>query len=335
MPERVSAAPGTGRGSRGRRGPHRRPELGLKQREFDLAEQLGEVRTITTPAGRRVARAEVDAADGRQGIPGGAARPGAGGRHGGGGPDARHHPGSGSSVWRAAGFFAPVRFYVNRYRPWCGSIWRPNCEEFATREPDLLTAVATGVERLAGRRGGRAGQGWRARRIEQLLSRTRDPWARAGVLAAVLGPDELAVAVGDPYDRDHVRQLAPRRPGASRRGRGAQGDRQGADGGGPPGDPAVSRGARRRRAGGAPGPPRTAAGRRGGVASQLPHPAPGPVRGPAARPVAQAGGQALNHGGACRPGAEAQPLSVGFASGASGRNSPSCTTETSSRPCRS
>ena len=43
--------------------------LGLMPREFELAEQLGEVHTITTPAGRRVAREELARLTSAEGFP--------------------------------------------------------------------------------------------------------------------------------------------------------------------------------------------------------------------------------------------------------------------------
>ncbi|MGR3932266.1 DUF6397 family protein [Streptomyces sp. BRA346] len=183
--------------------------LGLMQREFELAEQLGEVRTITTPAGRRVAREELARLTGAEGFPEalrarlrvvGTAE---------GAQLLGITPGRLTRLARG-GFFAPARFYVNRYRRVVWLYLATDLEEFAAREPDLLTGrTPPGLSAsLAAGEDARA-EGWRARRIDQMLSRTRDPWARAGVLAAVLGPDELAAAVGDPHDRAHVRELRP------------------------------------------------------------------------------------------------------------------------------
>ncbi|MEU0840566.1 DUF6397 family protein [Streptomyces sp. NPDC005962] len=183
--------------------------LGLMPREFELAEQLGEVHTIATPTGRRVAREELARLTGAEGFPEvlrarlrvvGTAE---------GAELLGISPGRFTRLARG-GFFAPARFYVNRYRLVVWLYLATDLEEFAVREPGLLTgrtppglsaSLAAGEDARAER--------WRTRRVEQLLSRTRDPWKRAGVLAAVLGPDELAVAVGDPHDRDHVRELRP------------------------------------------------------------------------------------------------------------------------------
>ncbi|MFF7656302.1 DUF6397 family protein [Streptomyces sp. NPDC007983] len=183
--------------------------LGLMPREFELAEQLGEVRTISTPAGRRVAREELARLTGAEGFPEalrarlrvvGTAE---------GAELLGISPGRLTRLARG-GFFAPARFYVNRYRRVVWLYLATELEEFAAREPDLLTgrtppglsaSLAAGEDARAER--------WRKRRIDQLLSRTRDPWKRAGVLSTVLDPDELARAVTDPHDRDHVRDLRP------------------------------------------------------------------------------------------------------------------------------
>lgn len=183
--------------------------LGLMPREFELAEQLGEVHTITTPAGRRVAREELARLTSAQGFPEalrtrlrvvGTAE---------GAELLGISPGRLTRLARG-GFFAPARFYVNRYRRVVWLYLATDLEEFAVREPGLLSGrTPPGLSAsLAAGEDARA-EKWRARRIGQLLSRTQDPWERAGVLAAVLGTDELAVAVGDPHDRDHVRELRP------------------------------------------------------------------------------------------------------------------------------
>ncbi|MFI0819391.1 DUF6397 family protein [Streptomyces sp. NPDC021098] len=183
--------------------------LGLMPREFELAEQLGEVRTISTPAGRRVAREELARLTAAEGFPealrdrvrvvgtaDGAELLGI-------------SPGRLTRLARG-GFFAPARFYVNRYRRVVWLYLAADLKEFAVREPDLLTGrTPPGLSASLAAGEDARGEQWRTRRIEQLLSRTRDPWERAGVLAAVLGPDELAVAVSDPYDLDHVRELRP------------------------------------------------------------------------------------------------------------------------------
>lgn len=183
--------------------------LGLMPREFELAEQLGEVRTVITPAGRRVAREELARLTAADGFPEalrarlrvvGTAE---------GAELLGISPGRLTRLARG-GFFAPARFYVNRYRRVVWLYLAADLEEFAAREPDLLTGrTPPGLSAsLAAGEDARA-EKWRSRRIDQLLSRTSDPWERAGVLAAVLSPDELAVAVSDPHDRDHVRELCP------------------------------------------------------------------------------------------------------------------------------
>ncbi|MGO4419841.1 DUF6397 family protein, partial [Streptomyces sp. MCAF7] len=51
---------------------------------------------------------------------------------------------------------------------------------------------------------------WRRRRVEQLLALTDDPWERAAVWAALLIPAELDAVVTDPAERACLRELMPR-----------------------------------------------------------------------------------------------------------------------------
>lgn len=187
-------------------------ELELKPREFELAVQLGLVRTVTAgPGGRhpRVAREEID----------------------------RHRAGPGfpealrTRLWvvgtsegaelmgistarfgrlARAGCFAPVRFYVNRYRAVVWHYLAADLVEFADVSPELLTGRTPPALRDAlAEREDRRARGWRARRLDQLLARTDDPWERAAVTASVLGPEQLADAVPDPYERARVSELRP------------------------------------------------------------------------------------------------------------------------------
>lgn len=183
--------------------------LRLKPREFELAVQLGEVRTVTTGAGPRVARAELVRLTTAEGFPEAlAARLRVVGT-----ADGAElldiSPGRLTRLARG-GFFAPVRFYVNRYRAVVWLYLAADLTELGARQPELLSgrtppglsaALAAGEDRRA--------ETWRSRRIEQLLARTEEPWARAAVLASALGPDDLASVVGDPYERSQLRELGP------------------------------------------------------------------------------------------------------------------------------
>ncbi|WKK24666.1 DUF6397 family protein [Streptomyces olivoreticuli] len=186
-------------------------ELELKPREFELAVQLGHVRTVVSGPGgrRRVPRDEIE----------------------------RHTAGSGfpdtlrTRVWvvgtaegaelmgisparfgrlARAGCFAPVRFYVNRYRAVVWHYLAADLVEFADAHPDLLTGRTPPALRTAlAEREDRRARTWRARRIDQLLALTEDPWERAAVIASVLGPEQLADAVPDPYERAYVSTMRP------------------------------------------------------------------------------------------------------------------------------
>ncbi|CAM5332254.1 hypothetical protein SABIM44S_00528 [Streptomyces abikoensis] len=109
-----------------------------------------------------------------------------------------------------AGCFAPVRFYVNRYRAVVWHYLASDLVEFADASPELLTGRTDPALRmeLEERDDQRAGS-WRARRLGQLTVLTEDPWERAAAVAAVLPVDQLADAVPDPYERAYVRALRP------------------------------------------------------------------------------------------------------------------------------
>ncbi|MCQ8769680.1 DUF6397 family protein [Streptomyces telluris] len=185
-------------------------ELGLRSREFELAVQLGHVRTVSAPGGRpRVTWEEIE----------------------------RHRSGEGfpeslrNRLWAVgtaeaaqlmgvsparfarlakAGCFAPVRFYVNRYRAVVWHYLAADLVEFADANPELLTGrTPPGLRlELEGRDDQRA-RSWRARRLDQLTGRTAEPWEQAAAVAAVLSPDQLADAVPDPYERAYVSALRP------------------------------------------------------------------------------------------------------------------------------
>ncbi|MFJ1578507.1 DUF6397 family protein [Streptomyces sp. NPDC088182] len=197
-------------------------ELELRRGEFELAAQLGHIRTMTsviaTTAGstagvtlgrRQVTRLEIDRLRAAEGFPdtlrervrtvgtaeGAALMP--------------VSPGRFAQLARS-GFIVPVRFYLNRYRT---VVWLYLAEElrsFAAREPALLAGrfprpLRAGLE---------AGEdwrprNWRGRRIGQLLHESGDPWERAAIAGCVLDPVQLAELVADPYERAYLERLRP------------------------------------------------------------------------------------------------------------------------------
>ena len=195
-------------------------ELELRTGEFELAAQLGEVRTV--PAGQ----------DGRPGRPGPLARrrvpaeeiarlqaePDF--------PDALRERvrtvgtteaaelmGIGPSRFlrlTRAGCFGPVRFYVNRFGAVVWLYLAAEIAAFADREPELMRGNTPAAMRvmLDGGQDWRARQ-WRSRRVAQLMGETDDPWESAAVIAAVLPPEELASVAEDPLERSLLRSLRP------------------------------------------------------------------------------------------------------------------------------
>ncbi|MFB6435182.1 DUF6397 family protein [Streptomyces sp. NPDC056411] len=195
-------------------------ELELRSGEFELATQLGEVRTLPAgdedrpgtggpPGRRRVPVAEIARLRAEPGFPEAlrerirtvstneaAELMGIG-------------PGRVLRLTRA-GCFAPVRFYVNRYGAVVWLYLAAEVTDFADREPALLRGNTPAAMRvmLAGGQDWRARQ-WRSRRVAQLMGQTEDPWETAAVLAAVLPPEELASVAGNPVERALLRRLRP------------------------------------------------------------------------------------------------------------------------------
>ncbi|MFD8870679.1 DUF6397 family protein [Streptomyces sp. NPDC059590] len=312
-------------------------ELGLKLGEFELAVQLGEVLTVAVGAmGRRVGRAELLRLAAAEGFPSalrarlrvvGTAE---------GAELLDISPGRFSRLARG-GFFTPVRFYVNRYRAVVWLYLAAELRAFAEREPALLTGrIPAGLRATLSAGEDQRAARWRGRRIEQLLTRTEDPWERAAVWAAVLAPAELDATLTDPAERAYVRALMPRlAPVASGTGLAAEVIAAVVT----VGDPTEIRRCRAaldtcvrdaRRARPAPRPPDEAAAPDGdpvpsvGVLT-LPDGDPAP---PALSPGRPRGLWHRLVGG--RRGAEGGPMAP-----YKGRKSPSCTTETRSRPARS
>ncbi|WP_406499955.1 DUF6397 family protein [Streptomyces sp. NBC_00846] len=185
-------------------------ELQLKRGEFAIAAHVGLVRVLVRQGGggrARVRREEVDRLRAQDGFPEalrervrtvGTAE---GARLLGISPDR-------FTKLARAGCLPPIAFYLNRYR---AVVWLYLAEElagFAAREPHLLVGKSPAWvrSRLDGGVDHRARE-WRSLRIERLLSRTDDPWARAAVLAGALDPVQLAEVVDDPYERVYLARI--------------------------------------------------------------------------------------------------------------------------------
>ncbi|MFP8961626.1 DUF6397 family protein [Streptomyces nanhaiensis] len=114
-----------------------------------------------------------------------------------------------------AGCFGPVRFSLNRYRAvvwlYLASELRAAGQRAAEHQPALLGGpLPEGLRRvLAGGEDWRP-RHWRNRRIAQAVRRTDDPWAAAAAHAAVLTPTVLEEAVPDPAERARLEELRPR-----------------------------------------------------------------------------------------------------------------------------
>lgn len=190
-------------------------ELDLRRGEFDLAVQLGHVRTVRGASGGvsggppRIARQEVDRLRSAEGFPD-ALRERV--RTIGTVEGARLISISPARFTRLArtGHFTPIRFYLNRYR---AVVWLYLAEElsdFAQAHQELLSGRMPPALRTALDGGeDRRARNWRGRRLGLLLRRTEDPWERAAAIASVLDPVAVAEVVADPYERSHLRVLRP------------------------------------------------------------------------------------------------------------------------------
>ncbi|WP_052744291.1 DUF6397 family protein [Streptomyces odonnellii] len=186
-------------------------ELELRRGEFELATQLGHVRTIAGPAAgrRQVTRQEIDRLRAAQGFPDtlrqrvrtvGTAE---------GAELISVSPGRFTRLARA-GCVAPVTFYLNRYRAVVWLYLADELKEFAGREPALLTGRLPLALRLGpDSEDDRRARNWRGRRIGHLLHQSEDPWERAAVVGSVLDPGHLAELVRDPYERACLNRLRP------------------------------------------------------------------------------------------------------------------------------
>nr|WP_307128761.1 DUF6397 family protein [Streptomyces sp. B1I3] len=186
-------------------------ELALKRGEFDLALHLGLVRAEPAPDGGRprVSGEEIDRIRSEQGFP----------------EALRERVRTAGTAEGAAllgvspvrftglariGCVSPVAFYLNRYR---AVVWLYLVDEllaFAAKEPELLAGKSpVGMRTMLEAGTDWRARNWRARRVDRLMSRTRDPWIRAALQASALDPVQLAEVVDDPYERAYLARMQP------------------------------------------------------------------------------------------------------------------------------
>ncbi|WP_420803327.1 DUF6397 family protein [Streptomyces naphthomycinicus] len=193
-------------------------ELGLKRSEFNLAVQLGRIRTVPDEGGgggRRVEHAEIDRLRAQSGFPEsvrervravgtaeGAALMGI--------------PAGRFTRLARLGLLVPVTYYLNRYRTVVWLYLAEELSQFASaaenapllkgRTPETLRSqLAAGVDLRA--------RNWRGRHLGFLLRQADGLWARAGAVAAFLAPAEIADVVKDPYERSFLNRFRPAPPG--------------------------------------------------------------------------------------------------------------------------
>ncbi|NBM16094.1 DUF6397 family protein, partial [Streptomyces sp. GC420] len=189
-------------------------ELALRRGEFDLARQLGLLRTTTLfPGGpRRVTREEIAGLRVAEGFPdslrervqtvGTAA-----------GAELMGITASRFTRLARTGFITPAAVYLNRYR---AVVWLYLAEElrrFADEEPAMLSGRSPrSMRRLLDAGTDLRARNWRGRRLGRLLREAEDPWERAAITAAPLDPVQLAEVVDDPFERAYLHLLGPEPP---------------------------------------------------------------------------------------------------------------------------
>lgn len=187
-------------------------QLELKRGEFDLAVQLGHVRTVREDLGARprVAQEEVERLRSAEGFPEalrervrvvGTAEA----------SQLLDVPAHRFTRLARGGHFTPVKCYLNRYR---AVVWLYLAEELtdlALRHPELLNDRRLPKETLVRLGAGedRRPRNWRGRRAAMLLQQTDDPWERAAGIASALDAAHLAEVVTDPYERAYLSRLRP------------------------------------------------------------------------------------------------------------------------------
>ncbi|WP_405837576.1 DUF6397 family protein [Streptomyces sp. NBC_01518] len=191
-------------------------ELGLKRGEFDLAVHLGRIRTAPDEGGggRRVAHAEIDRLRSADGFPETLLESV---RTVGTTDGAALMEVTSARFTRLArlGLVVPVKFYLNRYR---AVVWLYLAEELRQFAADKNhTALLNGRTPEGMRDQLHEGldlrpRNWRGRHLGFLLRQADGPWERAGALASLLDPVQVAEIVQDPYERAYLNRFRPDPP---------------------------------------------------------------------------------------------------------------------------
>ncbi|PAZ15515.1 hypothetical protein CLM62_11940 [Streptomyces sp. SA15] len=191
-------------------------ELGLKRGEFDLAVNLGHIRTLPDEGGggRRVARSEIDRVRSSDGFPDSLlARVKAVGTKE--GAAVMDVPAGRFTRLARLGMVAPAKFYLNRYGTVVWLYLADELRQFATDEkntPLLKERMPEGMRDQLGAGLDLRPRNWRGRHLGFLLRQTEDPWGHAGAVAAFLDPIQIAELVRDPYERAHLNRFRPGPP---------------------------------------------------------------------------------------------------------------------------
>ncbi|MEU5391457.1 DUF6397 family protein [Streptomyces tibetensis] len=193
-------------------------ELELKRREFDLAVNLGLIRTVPDEGGggRHVARAEIDRLRSGDGFPGALRERVATAGTAEGAELMGVAPTRFTSLARY-GLLVPVTFYLNRYRTVVWLYLAEELRQFAAERSNarLLTARRTPLEIREGVKAGmdRRPRNWRGRHVGFLTRQAGDdPWAHAAAVASLLDPADVADVVQDPEERARLARSRPRFP---------------------------------------------------------------------------------------------------------------------------
>lgn len=190
-------------------------ELGLKRGEFELAVDLGCIRTVPDEGGggRRVPHTEIDRLHAEDGFPESLKRrvETVGTKEG----AALLQVTLGKFTRLARlGVVKPVKFYLNRYR---AVVWLYLAEELRQLAADENNApLLQGRTPSGAREQLREGldlrpRNWRSRHLGFLLRRADNhPWACAAAVASLLDAVQIAEIVQDPYERVHLNRFRPR-----------------------------------------------------------------------------------------------------------------------------
>jgi hypothetical protein len=187
-------------------------ELGLKRSEFDLAVNLGRIRTVRDGGGGRVAREEIERLRAEEDFPDGLRKRVAavGTKDGAAILDV---PPSRFTRLARLGLIVPVKFYLNRYRAVVWLYLAEELKQFASdgnNAPLLSGRTPEGLRSQLAARVDLRPRNWRGRHLGFLLRHAAgDPWARAAALTSLLDPVQVAETVWDPYERAYLSRFRP------------------------------------------------------------------------------------------------------------------------------